>query len=268
MTDLKQFVVFCETYYSISNIDNIDFTIIRQWIVTMIKDSYSAKTINRKLSSLRAYYKYLLSQNIITKNPTNKLLSSKAEKRLPDFVEENSMQLLLDNVDFGEGFEAMRNKLIIELFYSTGIRLSELINLKLDSFNNQNNTVKVLGKRNKERIIPYNDSLAETISLYTSKRLLQDQTNNFFFITNKGKQLYPKFVYRVVNKFLAMVTTIKKKSPHVLRHSFATHILNNGGDLNSIKELLGHSNLSATQIYTHTNFKRLKNIYELAHPRA
>lgn len=270
MTDLGQFVVFCEVNYGYSDIDNVEYTIIRQWIVSMIKKSYSARTINRKLSSLRSFYKYLLSQNIIHQNPTDKLLSSKVEKRLPDFVDENSMQLLLDEVDFGEGFEALRNKLIIELFYSTGLRLSELINLNHSSFDFQNNTMRVLGKRKKERIIPLSDNLSKNLSLYLdNKQLINNgQNNDSFFITIKGNRLYPKLVYRIVNKFLTKVTTIKKKSPHVLRHSFATHILNNGGDLNSIKELLGHANLSATQIYTHTNFKRLKNIYELAHPRA
>ena len=270
MIDINQYLSFCNEEYGDLDISHNDHKTIRQWVVSLIEKSYTETTINRKITSLRTFYKYLQSQDIITQNPINKVSVPSIKKRLPVFVDEKSMNTLLDNIEFGSDFEGIRNKLIIELFYASGIRLNELINLKLQSFDNKQYLIKVIGKRNKERIIPYNIELSKFINLYIKERdkIANNNSREFFFITAKGNQLYPKLVYRLINKYLNLVTTINKKSPHVLRHSFATHMLNNGADLNSIKELLGHSNLSATQIYTHTIFKKLQNIYKLAHPRA
>lgn len=270
ITDINQYLSFCHKTYGRSNISQNDYKKARQWIVSLIEKSISERTINRKVSSLRTYYKYLQSQNIVILNPIDKVSVPNTKRRLPVFIDEKSMTILLDEVEFGCNFEGIRDKLIIELFYSSGIRLSELINLKLQSFDIKQCSVRVIGKGNKERIIPYNMQLSENINIYLMERsnIANNNSHDFFFITTKGHQLYAKLVYRLVNKYLNFVTTINKKSPHVLRHSFATHMLNNGADLNSIKELLGHSNLSATQIYTHTIFKKLQNIYKLAHPRA
>ncbi len=268
--DLKQFVVFCKQTTDSFEVSNINSKLIRQWIVSLIDNSYSKKTVNRKLSSVKSYFKYLQSNNIISNNVAESINSLKTEKGLPAFVDKKAMRLLLNEVDFGEGFEASRNKLIIEILYSTGIRSSELLNLTSESINTGSRIIKVIGKRNKERLIPYNSSLDILISDYENQKLNISASiqSDKFFVTNKGKAAYPKLVYLVVNNALGLVTSMQKRSPHILRHSFATHMLNNGADLNAIKEILGHANLSATQIYTHTIFSKLKIIYNHAHPRA
>lgn len=269
-TDLSQFISFCNHTLGNFKLSNVDAKLIRQWVVFLLDNFYSEKSVSRKLSSLRTFFRYLEKKGLIQENPVSGLVSPKSKKRLPVFVDENSMRLLFDEVDFGNGFEAERDRLIIELLYSTGIRLSELIGLTNESFNRDNQTIKVLGKRNKERIIPYNKCIETRIANYLDVRkgMGEHIKTNSFFVTSKLKPIYPKLVYRVVNQYLSKVSTAKKKSPHVLRHSFATHMLNNGADLNAIKELLGHANLSATQIYTHTIFTKLKDIYNHAHPRA
>lgn len=268
--DLRQFIEFCNHTIGNFNESTIDAKSIRQWVVFLLDHSYSGKSVNRKLSSLRNFFRYLQSQKIVVENPVDGIVSPKSAKRLPIFVDEGAMDLLLDEVDFGEGFEAERDKLILEILYSTGIRLSELTGLTDNSFDRAGHAIKVLGKRNKERIVPYNRVLENQIKVYLKSRdeVISIRESDSFFVTSKGKAIYPKLVYRTVNHYIGLVSTIKKKSPHVLRHSFATHMLNNGADLNSIKELLGHSNLSATQIYTHTIFNKLKDIYNHAHPRA
>ncbi len=265
--DLKQFFDFL-TNMKIQESTEINHSIIRSWIIYLIENNISNRSVNRKLSTLKSYFKYLVKEGIIEENPMHKVLAPKTAKRLPVFLEESSMDLLLDEVDFGEGFIASRDKLILELFYSTGIRLSELINLKINNLNTFNKSLKVLGKRNKERIIPLNNLVHERITDYLKKRKEEGHPSDYVFITDKGKKIYEKLVYRLVNSYLSKVTTITKKSPHVLRHTFATHMLNNGADLNAIKEILGHSNLSATQIYTHNTIDKLKTIYKQAHPKA
>jgi integrase/recombinase XerC len=268
--DLRQFVEFCNPTPGSFNAIGVDTKVIRQWVVFLLDNAYSGKSVNRKLSSLRNFFRYLQSQKMITDNPVNGIVSPKSNKRLPIFVDEGAIDFLFDEVDFGDGFEAERDRLILEILYSTGIRLSELTGLTENSFDRVGHSIKVVGKRNKERIVPYSKSLENQIGVYLKSRdeVIGSRGSGSFFVTSKGKAIYPKLVYRTVNHYLSLVSTIKKKSPHVLRHSFATHMLNNGADLNAIKELLGHSGLSATQVYTHTIFNKLKDIYNHAHPRA
>jgi integrase/recombinase XerC len=240
--------------------------LIRSWIVSLMEQKISSRSVNRKITTLKTFYKFLLRQKVVADNPMLKIQSPKTSKRLPVFVEKEKMDILLDNIEFGNDEEGVRNKLIIEMFYSTGMRLSELINLKHKNVDLSSGQLKVLGKRNKERIIPFNNELKSKIEEYlnTQKR----KTNETLFTTADGKKMYEKLVYKIVKQYLSLVTTIDKKSPHVLRHTFATHMLNNGADLNSIKELLGHANLSATQVYTHNTVEKLKNIHKQAHPKA
>lgn len=268
-TDLNQFVDYLSLQYNIVSIENVTHLLIRSWVVTLMEQKVSARTINHKLSSLKSFYKYLLRQQVLTTNPMPKVQGPKMAKRLTTFVEKDKMNKLLDSDLFGEDFEGIRNQLIIELFYATGIRLAELIGLKKSNVDLYNCTIKVLGKRNKERIIPFADSLKLKLKNYlTELEKLTSPEMGYFFVTKNGNKLYEKLVYRVVNNYLSMVTTVDKRSPHVLRHTFATHMLNNGADINAIKELLGHSGLAATQIYTHNTVEKLKNIHKQAHPKA
>jgi len=231
---------------------------------------FSSLTINRKISTLKTFYKFLIREGYVTINPMDKVTAPRLSKKIPTFVDEQHINNLLDDFSFGDDFPGIRNKTIIEMFYNTGMRLSELIELKTADVNLIEGTIKVLGKRNKERIIPIHQSFVNTLKQYLEKKDAQYPSlqHNYFFVTDKGNKLYEKFVYRIVNKYLKYVSTIEKKSPHILRHTFATHLLNKGADLNAIKELLGHANLSATQIYTHNTFEKLKSIYKQAHPRA
>ena len=266
--DLDQFFSFCGS--DCNGIEAINHKQVRLWIISLMENGYTARTVNRKISALRSFCKFLLNEGVITSNPMNKVLKPKSGKNLPSFVDERHLNHLLDEIDFGEDYTGTRNKLIIETFYNTGIRLSELIQLKTDDVYVDGPSIKVLGKRNKERLIPITREFYRQIQNYINVRNEQVsvRAGDELFLTAKGRKLYPRLVYRVVNRYLALVTTIEKKSPHVLRHSFATHILNKGADLNSIKELLGHANLAATEIYTHNTFEKLKSIYKQAHPRA
>lgn len=267
--DLEQFFIFCssDTHADETNIDHHQ---IRNWIIEIIDSGFTARTANRKISAIKTYFRYLQKEGIIMTNPVSKVLTPKTDKKLPVFIKESQMDFLLDEISFGEDFRGCRNRVIIEMFYHTGIRLSELINIHMSDIDLVNQSVKVLGKRNKERIIPISPGFCELLESYMvlRKEEFQDNEGQFFFLTNKGKKLYPRLVHRIVTHFLSMVTTSDKKSPHILRHTFATHLLNQGADLNAIKELLGHTNLSATEIYTHITFEKLKSIYKQAHPRA
>jgi integrase/recombinase XerC len=249
--DLNQFHAFCQE----TDCEGMDlhFRTIRSWVVYLMDSGYSSRTVHRKLTSLSSYCKYLINEGHLDSNPLERVLKPKLNKRVPSFVEEGKLDLLLDGFDFGEDFSGIRNRLILDLLYQTGMRRSELIGLTIGSVNKEGKSVKVLGKRAKERIIPLNEELLLAVERYLIK---------------KGEPAYDKLIYRVVNRYLSMVTTMDKKSPHVLRHTFATHMLNRGADLNAIKELLGHANLSATQVYTHNTYKKLKSIYNQAHPRA
>jgi integrase/recombinase XerC len=270
-TDLNQFIHFINDKYNCSELSEVDYRMIRNWIVYLMDEHNSSRTVNRKLSALKSFYKFLLKEGLVLHNPLNKISSPKVSKRLPVFVEEKQMDMLLEEIEFGDDFKGIRNKLVIEMFYFTGIRLAELMNLHNSDIDFQQNTIKVTGKRNKERIIPitkeFNIELQKFI-ICKQDEGITSKNDDYFFVREKGQKLYPKAIYRVINYYLKLVTSIDKKSPHVIRHSFATHMLNHGADLNAIKELLGHSNLSATQVYTHNTFEKLTRIYKQAHPRA
>ena len=262
-TDLKQFTNFLSSEFSVKSIRKVNFQLVRSWIAKLLNENISARSVNRKITTLKTYFRFLIREDIINQSPMQKIISPKTSKRLPVFVEQVKMEQLLNEIDFGVGFLAQRDRLILELFYFTGIRLSELINLKNKDINYSDSTILVLGKRKKERLIPLTSDILSKI-----KKLNSSNKSKYLFTTDKGKQISTKQVYRLVNKYLSMVTTLGKKSPHILRHTFATHMLNNGADINAIKELLGHANLSATQIYTHNTIEKLKTVYKQAHPRA
>ncbi len=267
--DIEQFAHYLNLHNENLNDECVDEKNIRNWIVDLIEKDFSVLTIRRKLSTLKSYFKFLQRENIIVVNPMDKIIFPKLSKKLPYFFDNKEMNQLLDDVVFEDNFSGVRDKTILEMFYFTGIRLFELINIKSSDIDFFSKQIKVLGKRNKERIIPLTTSFIYQLEKYIEykKKEWKDNTDYFFF-TNKGEKLYEKFVYRIVNKYLNLVSPIEKKSPHVLRHTFATHMLNNGAELNAIKEILGHANLSATQIYTHNTFEKLKAIYKQAHPRA
>jgi len=268
-TDLTQFISYCETQYDKVIIPaDINHITIRSWVVNLMENANGSKTVNRKITALKTFYKFLIRNQVVDSNPMLKVISPKLPKRLPQFVEEDKMKEILEKA-YSLDFIGVRDKLIVEVFYCTGIRLSELINLQNSNIDLYSNTLKVTGKRDKERIIPFHKSLRDLILQYNS--LIQSEQipdNQYFFIQKNGKKLYPKMVYNIVTKAIGEVSSQDKKSPHILRHTFATHMLNNGADLNAIKELLGHANLSATQVYTHNTIEKLKNIYKQAHPKA
>lgn len=270
--DLDQFHHHITENLEIASIAEVDHHDIRSWIVSILEDDkLQPSTVNRKISCLRSFYKYLVRSEVVIKNPMAKIVSLKAKKKLPLFLEQSQMTNLLDGMAFGDDFVGIRDKLIIELLYCTGMRRAELIGLERTNVNESKQELKVLGKRNKERIIPLSPQTINLIDEYqqAASGFFEDTIDCKQLLTDdKGKMMTEGFVYRKVNKYLRLVTTIGKKSPHVLRHTFATHMLNNGADLNAIKELLGHANLSATQVYTHNTIEKLKQIYERAHPRA
>ncbi len=269
--DLEQFFSYINNQYNPSSIHDIDHHMIRSWIVSLVNNDIKPRSINRKLSTLKSYYKFLRKENLVSENPLIKIPPLKPEKKLPEFVSQEKMDLLLDDVEFENNFEGTRNKLIIEILYFTGMRLSELTGLKDSDIDLEKQQLKVIGKRNKERIIPFEQNLKNSLYTYISIRnseFEKSESEDNFLLTSKGRKIYNKLVYRVVNLYLSRVSTLQKTSPHILRHTFATHMLNNGADLNAIKELLGHANLSATQVYTHNTIDKLKTIYKQAHPRA
>jgi len=268
-TDLLQFKNYCNSINK-GELLIADAKLIRGWIVVLLEDDCQNRSVNRKISALKSFYKFLLRQGYISSNPLLKVESLKIGKQLPVFVTENQTDRLFNDVEFGTDFSGVRNKLILDLLYATGIRLSELINLKCKDIDKTNLTIKVFGKRSKERIIPITMEMVRSIDNYLdlTDKELHNTRIEYLLVTDKGEKLYPKFVYRVVTQAINLVSTQAKKSPHVLRHTFATHMLNNGAEINAIKELLGHSSLAATQVYTHNTFEKLKKIYKQAHPRA
>jgi integrase/recombinase XerC len=270
-SDLDQFFKFLnQPGQTVSHPSEISYQDIRNWMVHLM-DDMTARSVNRKIATLRKYFKFLLREGLITGNPTSKLQSPKNIKHLPVVVEDAKLSAMLNDGEvFSDDFEGTRDKLIIETLFGTGIRLAELVNLKEQDLNTYESTIKVLGKRNKERIIPINHELKLLLEKYLDLKKNQNFNNNsvMLIVTNKGADVYPKFIYLVVQKYLSNISTQNKKSPHVLRHTFATSLLNRGADLNAIKELLGHANLSATQVYTHNSVERLKSIYKQAHPKA
>ena len=264
-TDLTQFLNFINKEFEISTqASEISFQIVRSWIASLLEKGVSPRSVNRKISTLKTYFKFLIRENAITESPMLKVVAPRSKKRLPVFIEENQIENLLNQIKFDDGFVGERDKLIIELFYVTGIRLSELVNIKISDVDFNNNLIKVLGKRNKERLIPLSISIVNELEFFIKKYDL----NQYLFTNLGGTKVYNKLVYRVVKKYISKISSVSKKSPHILRHTFATHMLNNGADINAIKELLGHANLSATQVYTHNTIGKLKSIYKQAHPRA
>ncbi|MEY4573156.1 MAG: hypothetical protein RLZ10_2440 [Bacteroidota bacterium] len=262
--DLRQFIEYAEIKQLLDFAD-LKSTFIRGWIVRLFEEEKKAKSINRKLAALRTFYKWLRKEQIVSSNPMSKIHGPKNEKRLPSFAKESELDSGKLNDLFSDSIDGNRDKLMFELFYQTGIRLSELIELKVQ--NVTNDSIKVLGKRNKERIIPISNDLGKQLWLYIQLKNKHYGESQFVFSMKFGKKLYPMLVYRKINQYLSKATSLDKKSPHVLRHTFATHMLNRGTGLETLKDLLGHANLSATQVYTHNSFAQLTNIYSQTHPR-
>jgi len=269
VSDLKQFEFFSQDTYNVKDIDNISTMVIKAWVVYLREKDISSRSVNRKLVSLSSYYKFLISEGKIKSNPVKQVKSLKQGDRIVKYLEEDEILALLDNFQFEDSFEGKRDKLIFELLYGTGVRLSELIGLKLANIDINSLNLKVIGKRNKERIIPINTSLERELKQYIDLRnkIFAEIDNEHLLLTRKGKDLYPMLVYRLVKKYIDEQSSRVKVSPHVLRHTFATHLINKGADINAIKELLGHANLAATQIYTHNSIERLKEVFKQAHPR-
>ena len=267
--DLLFFEAYVKNEFEQEDLVAVNYSQIRSWIVTLVDAGVSNSSVNRKIASLKSYYKFLLKIKQIEVSPLLKHKALKSPKKIQIPFSEKEVSLVLNQIQYKDGFEGMRDRLVIDLFYTTGIRRSELINLLLSDINVSSRTIKVIGKRNKERIIPLLPILENQIRLYLSERanIEQIKDKEFFFLTSKGIKLNDSFVYRVINHYFSNVSEKVKKSPHILRHTFATHLLNNGADINSVKELLGHSSLASTQVYTHSSLSELKKVYEKAHPR-
>lgn len=267
--DLEQLFFYLKSEYQKEDIELATHLEIRSWMVSMMEKEISPRSINRKLSTLKSFFKFLMRKGIVKKSPLAKVLAPKTSKRLPAFVEKTSIERLLKDIVFPAGFDGARDKMMIEVLYGTGIRRSELLGLKETDIDSYNSQIKVLGKGNKERIIPIQPQLRVALKEYVDlKNKATANPSIYLCVDHEGKQLNPSYIYKSVKQYLNLVTTIDKKSPHVLRHTFATHLMNNGADINAVKELLGHSSLAATQVYTHNTIDKLKNIYKQAHPKA
>ena len=269
-TDLLQLQEYLATAYQEKELSAATHQMIRSWIVSLVEQDLDSSSINRKIACLRSFYKFLLKQELVTNNPTTKIKILKTPKRLPQFVLENDMVSMLDKNEFKNDFSGGRDQLIIELLYGTGMRLSELIHLRVSQINLHERTLKVVGKRNKERVIPFSTSLVTLIDSYISlrKKELPETEHDFLIVTDRGERVYPMFVQRLVKKYLKVYSSVEKKSPHVLRHTYATHLLNKGAEINAVKDLLGHTSLAATQVYTHNSMEKLKRVFDQAHPKA
>jgi integrase/recombinase XerC len=268
--DLKDFFDFTQDKYGNLSLTEISTTLIRTWLASLKQNKLASKSINRKISTLKSFFKYQLRKEVIQVSPMTTIASLKVSRRLPSFIEEKDIDTLFKHVEFPNTWEGKTIRLLLQIFYQTGIRVSELINLKDLQVDSSNSNIKVLGKGNKERIIPINNNLAAGIFTYIKEKenVIETPGNVHLFINEKGKKLQPKYVYNIVKQYLGYVTTNERKSPHILRHSFATHLTNNGADINAVKELLGHSSLAATQIYTHNNIEKLKDIHKKSHPKS
>jgi len=268
--DLVSFFDFLALQYGALSLPEVSPSLIRSWLASLKDQGLSSRSVNRKISSLKSFYKYQLRSGVVEQSPMSAITSPKVSKRLPVYVEQRDIVTLFDEIVFPDDWEGGTDRLLLAIFYHTGMRLSELVNLRERQVDVSNRTLKVLGKGNKERVIPVSPVLVEYIQAYSrQKRVVLEAPDTVYLLVNsKGKKLYAQYVYRAVRKYLGRVTTIDKKSPHVLRHTFATHLTNSGADLNSVKELLGHSSLAATQVYTHNTIEKLKDVYKKAHPKA
>ena len=268
--DLREFEDYLKKTDAELDFTKVHADHVRGWIASLMDNGKAATYVNRKLSSLRSFYRFLLRRKEVTVNPMVKIVGPKKKKPLPSFVREKDMDRLLDELSFGEGFEGCRDRIILELFYATGMRLSELIGLNDVDVDFSARLIKVTGKRNKQRLIPFGDELAEDLLIYIKVRneTLPKKETDAFFVCKSGKRVYPMQVYRLVKRNLSKVVTLKKRSPHVLRHTFATTMLNDNAELKAVQELLGHESLATTEVYTHATFEELKKVYEQAHPRA
>jgi integrase/recombinase XerC len=266
--DINQFVSFGNEQSEGFDIILTDRKMVRGWVVSLMEKKLSPRSVHRKISSLQAFFRYLMKMEVITDSPVNNIPLPKIRKKLPGFVEENKLHHLLDDGFFTDDFSGERDKMTIALLYATGIRLSELAKLRTGDVDLGQFQIKVTGKRNKQRIIPFSRSLGTELEEYLQIReQVFPESGDVFLLTDKGEPVYNKLIYRIVKSYLSLVTSLERKSPHILRHTYATHLLNKGADLNAVKELLGHANLGATEIYTHTTFEKLHKIYQQAHPR-
>jgi integrase/recombinase XerC len=270
LDDLGFFAAFLKKEFDHENLLEVNYSQVRSWIVLLVDAGISNTSVNRKMSSLKSFYKFLLKTKQIDVSPLLKHKALKTPKKIQIPFSEKELDNVLNQIQYPDGFNGMRDRLIIDLFYTTGIRRTELIHLKISNINSSNGTLKVLGKRNKERILPMLPIIAQQINAYISERSKLERVadGDFFFVTKKGVKLNDSFVYRLINNYFSNVSEKVKKSPHILRHTFATHLLNNGADINSVKELLGHSSLASTQVYTHSSLSELKKVYGNAHPRS
>ena len=269
-TDLIAFFDFLQMTFGETALQDIKASFVRSWLASLKEEDMSAKTINRKISSLKSFFKFQLKQEKIIASPMATIVSPKLSKKLPQYVEQHDIATLVKQLEFPDTWEGRTHKLLINIFYNTGIRRAELVGLKESHVDQSNGNIKVLGKGNKERILPINAELMRDLIAYINDKEteLKSPDQTYLLVNSKGKKLYPEYVYHAVKHYLSLITTIDKKSPHVLRHSFATHLMNNGAELNAVKELLGHSSLAATQIYTHNSIEKLKDVFKKAHPKA
>ncbi len=268
--DLLQFELFTQQKFNIQNLLEATQLMVRSWVLSLMDEGNSSRSVNRKIASLRSFYKFLLKREEIVKDPTQKIKSLKVKKELPGFANEQEFSDFLDRIVFEDSIEGKTEQAILELLYGTGIRLAELIGLKVSDFNQSQSTIKVLGKRNKERVIPVSRSLNILLKSYINEKshVFSHDNKSYLIVNKNGGQAYPMMVYRIVKKYLDQIQSLDKKSPHALRHTFATHLLNKGADLNAVKDLLGHSSLAATQVYTHNSLEKLKSVFDQAHPKA
>ena len=268
--DLSQFQEFTSHQFQIRSITEATQLMVRSWVLSLMDKGTSPRSVNRKIATLRSYYKFLLKRDEIRKDPTSKIKSLKTQKELPSFADETEFSNFLDRVEYPDDFEGKRDQIILELLYGTGIRLGELLQLSASDVDFHQSSIKVLGKRNKERVVPLSVSLKKMLKEYIDDKnhvFSSDQSSTLIVNKNGGKA-YPMLIYRVVRKYLNQISSLDKKSPHALRHTFATHLLNKGADLNAVKDLLGHSSLAATQVYTHNSLDKLKSVFDQAHPKA
>lgn len=275
-TDLDDFTKFMSRQYAVHDLLQADHNLIRSWLISMIDRKISARSINRKLSTLKSFYRYCQRHDLIKISPMLKVVAPRASKQLPVFMTRDNLEALLHKTEFDPGYEGCRDKMMITLLYATGIRRMELVQLRINDLDLDKGILKVLGKRNKERLVPLGENVINIVKDYLVHREeflteimhLQPNNNQALFVTSKGLPVYPRLVHSIVHKYLSLIASNSKLSPHVLRHTFATHMLDDGADLNAIKEILGHSSLAATQVYTHNTIEKLKTIYKQAHPRA